>query len=352
MSSSSPFRTEKNATYRWPPEPHSGWYKEYVRVTKHISDGEPKEWMGPYVTAKITEFLTERAGEILTYLVKSHGEGEGEFSLDQTWWNQELDNAYNWDQRQEQKRTEWDQGLSNLKFKPRASYKLKTALALTPPQKFVRYIKSAVKNQHRDEAAARGTEVHRIAEEIALGAIPEYDTALQGFVDNAQKFLEIYQPRFIEIESVVYSDKYGYAGQFDWLAEIPIEVMQKRGVWNPDLNKYEPWVDNRSAKRRKESPDSILVWGDYKTGTIKESIALQLSAYQYADYIGREDATQDPIPMADEYWGVSIRDDALEVIPVEVNEETFKAFLGVRDTSIWITQTRKRVLKRPLQEIA
>src|SRR5262245_57441286 len=69
-------------------------------------------------------------------------------------------------------------------------------------------------------AAARGTEIHAVAEQLALGVVPEYGEEIQAYVKQYQRFLEDFAPEFIMAEAPVYSKTYGYAGTLDAIAKI------------------------------------------------------------------------------------------------------------------------------------
>jgi hypothetical protein len=173
-------------------------------------------------------------------------------------------------------------------------HNLKTDLSL------IEYLKKAP-NRIRDGAALRGSKVHKIAESLVFGVddmeIPE---ELKGHVESCVKFIKDWQIRPLLVENTIGSYRWGYAGTFDLIAELP---------------------------------DGRRVLFDYKTGTsgIWPETALQLAAYRYADAYVAQDGTE--IPMREvgvtEAKAVWIRADGYDVIPLNTDGGVFKVFLHV-----------------------
>lgn len=151
----------------------------------------------------------------------------------------------------------------------------------------------------RDNAAARGTEVHNLAEKLVAGeevAVPEH---LAGHVESVVQFLNDWQIRPVLVERVVGHYKYGYAGTFDIIADLP---------------------------------DGRRVLFDYKTSSgVYPDVALQLAAYQWATHYVAEDGTEIPMTEVgiDEAKVVHVRADGYDVVPFNTGPEVFLAFLNV-----------------------
>lgn len=151
----------------------------------------------------------------------------------------------------------------------------------------------------RDDAAVRGTKVHHFAEQIMRGAdsieVPE---ELAGHVQSAIKFMDQWRVRPLLIERTIGSYRWGYAGTFDLIAELP---------------------------------DGRRVLFDYKTGQsgIWPDTALQLAAYRHADAYVAEDGTEIPLREVGitEAKAVWVRADGYDVIPLNTDESVFKVFL-------------------------
>lgn len=164
---------------------------------------------------------------------------------------------------------------------------------------FVDYLKKAP-TRKRDDAAARGTKVHKIAEQLIFGDGADVPLDLIGHVESCVKFMDDWKVRPLLVENTVGSYAWGYAGTFDLIAEVP---------------------------------DGRRILFDYKTGQsgIWPDTALQLAAYRYADAYVADDGTE--IPMKEvgvtEAKAVWVRADGYDVIPLLTDGSVFKAFLHV-----------------------
>jgi hypothetical protein len=150
----------------------------------------------------------------------------------------------------------------------------------------------------RDDAAVRGTKVHHYAEKIMRAETVEVPDELAGHVESAVRFMDEWKVRPLLIERTIGSYRWGYAGTFDLIAELP---------------------------------DGRRVLFDYKTGQsgIWPDTALQLAAYQHADAYVAEDGTE--LPMTEvgvtEAKAVWVRADGYDVIPLQTDGKVFKVFL-------------------------
>lgn len=154
-------------------------------------------------------------------------------------------------------------------------------------------------NRQRDTAAARGTEVHKIAERVQAGeevAVPEN---LYGHVESVVKFLDDWRIQPLLVEKTVGHYTFLYAGTFDLVAELP------------------------SGQR---------VLFDYKTSSsIKETTALQLAAYRNATHFIADDGVELPVSEIgiDACMAVHIRADGYDVIPLDTSQFVFSTFLSI-----------------------
>lgn len=152
-------------------------------------------------------------------------------------------------------------------------------------------------NRQRDTAAARGTEVHKIAERVIHGeevAVPEH---LAGHVESVVNFLDEWRVQCLLQEVVVGSYQHLYAGTFDLIGELS---------------------------------DGTRVLFDYKTSSsIKETVALQLAAYRWADYYIAGNDLELPVREIgiDDAMAVHIRADGYDVYPLDTSMPVFNTFL-------------------------
>jgi hypothetical protein len=141
----------------------------------------------------------------------------------------------------------------------------------------------------RNAAAARGTQVHGLAERLSRGEQLEYGTdipeELEGHVESCLAFLDQWQPAPVLTEATIGSRWMPYAGTLDLIADIP-------GIGRALL--------------------------DYKTGGVWPDVALQLAAYRFADFYVGADGTEQPMSEVgvECTFVVQIRADGYDVIPI------------------------------------
>ena len=166
-------------------------------------------------------------------------------------------------------------------------------------------------------AAAKGTEVHTYAEQLAAGVAVDVPEHLIGYVESCARFLDEWDPTPILTECSVGNRTHWWAGRLDMVAGF-----DDRGV-------------------------GIIDW---KTGKgIYPEVALQLSAYSHAEfYVLDEDPTTE-FPMPDIDWAaaVHLREDGYDVVPVDASDATYKVFRHVALVAKH-AKTAKSLLGEPL----
>ncbi len=150
--------------------------------------------------------------------------------------------------------------------------------------------------QRRDDAADRGTTFHDLAERIANGDEVDVPEPLVPLVENALAFMEDYDIHPILAESCVGSREHRYAGKFDLIA---------------DSRKGRAIFDWKSGKR------------------IYPAAAFQLAAYANAEFHG-ENGDEQPVPEVEAAFGVHIRADGYDVVPLTFGPHVFNEFITIR----------------------
>lgn len=180
---------------------------------------------------------------------------------------------------------------------------------------------AAVKIAHktkRDTAGARGTDVHTFAERVLKGEEVEVPEALAGYVESAVAFMEDWRIEPLVIERPLASREHRYAGKCDLIARACASHV---GIF------------------------------DFKTAAsgIYGETALQQSAYANSEFYAAEDKTEHPIPELgiEAAYGVHLRPDGYEVIPLEFGDHVFQDFLTVAASA----QVAKRVKTYALDPI-
>lgn len=162
----------------------------------------------------------------------------------------------------------------------------------------VRKLRGAPERQ-RDKAAVRGTKVHHHAQELIEGKpVTVDDLELLPYVESCAQFMDDWKVKPLLVERVVGSYRWGYAGTFDLVGELP---------------------------------SGLRVLFDYKTGKsgIWPETALQLAAYRHASHCVGEPGVE--VPMAEvgveACKAVWIRPGQYQVIGLDTSPAVHKAFL-------------------------
>lgn len=193
--------------------------------------------------------------------------------------------------------------------------------------------------RERDAAADLGTFVHRYVEARTLGKpTPAYPLPVRAFMETFERFVRDHAVTFEAAEMKVYSRRHGYAGTLDAVCSIG----GRRGIL------------------------------DVKTGRsgIFPEVALQLAAYARADFCvadpnhpGARQITPGrgrrwyewhglpedelPLPEIECAWALHLRPEEYALIPVEIGDDVFAAFLAAMAVDDYCQRIGKRVLGAP-----
>lgn len=170
-------------------------------------------------------------------------------------------------------------------------------LALLSPTKRFEELRNS-RFKERDEAARRGTEVHKLAEAAARGEEIHPPEEIAGHVEAAVKFLDDFKVQPILMEAPVAHRTGNYAGTLDLVFRSPLF---------PGRTFIADWKTTRSG-----------IYGE---------TALQLAAYRYADFY-MEDGEEKP--MADlgitDAVAIWIRADGYTVYDMDAGPDSFNLF--------------------------
>lgn len=175
----------------------------------------------------------------------------------------------------------------------------------------IKLLKGAAETQ-RDAAADRGSAIHTLAEAIVKGQPVTVPVELAPYVLAYQSWIESFQPEFLAVEEMVCSLEYGYAGTLDSIAVIAGET------WLLDI---------KTSK-----------------GYYSET-ALQLAAYGHAEFIGRPgDPVRYALPPVEQFGVIHVRPEGAELIPYDVTDVDFAAFLAVKRAHKWRSTRANKVI--------
>lgn len=186
------------------------------------------------------------------------------------------------------------------------------------------------------KAAARGTEVHAVAEQLALGQEPVIPENVAPWVEQYTRFLSEQQPTFLAAEASVFNPTYRYAGTLDFILKLgdqgPFVMDVKTTDKRPDEQNRPPWPET----------------------------ALQLCAYQRAEwmaigpatqrtyngrryYIWDERATYEPMPQTVGALVLVVSPSDYQLVPMRTDDEVWHTFLHVREVARWRLDISRRV---------
>lgn len=158
--------------------------------------------------------------------------------------------------------------------------------------------------QDRDIAANKGTQVHKLAEQLGRGEEVEVPEELVGHVESYLKYREDYEPKDEMIEVTVGSFKHRFMGTLDNWATLDNDHAVKNNI------------DGRCLIDIKTSRSGI--WGE--TG-------LQLCGYGFSEFFLDANGEVHDLPKFDHYLGLWLRADGYDLYEFDVTEKTFRYFL-------------------------
>ena len=163
--------------------------------------------------------------------------------------------------------------------------------------------------ESRDKAAARGTDVHALAELVVHGQEVEVPEHIAGHVDGYARWLDDFGVVPVLTERSVANRTHWYAGRFDLIADLA-------GTrWLLDIK------------------TSSSVYGD---------TALQVDAYRHAEfYVDDDDPdTEHPMPEGIERLGViHVTEDGSYMYPLQSDGSAWRVFQHVA----WIAKRRDEI---------
>lgn len=173
------------------------------------------------------------------------------------------------------------------------------------------------------KAAARGTQVHDIAERLMVGeevAIPE---GMEGYVKAAVSFIDEFDVQQVAGEFTVYSETWKWAGTCDLIADL---LDPEDTEPDPALRRRIRWLLDYKTKERESG-----VFGD---------AALQLAPYRMAERCVIDGVDQPMIPV-DRCGIVQIyADGTYRLVPVEAGADEYRIFQYVQQVALWSGDNR------------
>lgn len=195
------------------------------------------------------------------------------------------------------------------------------------------------------KAAARGTDVHKAAEAMALGnEPPPIDDIIFPYVEQYRRWLDRFQPEFLMAEAPVYNPTFGYAGTSDGICAIDGAQV----VFDLKTTPHAP----DSGRSRPPFPE----------------VALQMCAYARAEYVGLMSEQRYtggkryyvfnpaghhvPLPPVDGALCIVVSPFDCVAVPVRIDEEVWTAFQYVMQCARWQVDISRNVFGPPISATA
>jgi len=186
---------------------------------------------------------------------------------------------------------------------------LETLNALPDAESIVSVVKQAPWSE-RDRAAVRGTDIHKIAEDLVHGRKVEVPEHLQGPVDGYVQWLDKWQPEAILTEFVVANRTWWYAGTGDVIYKLP---------------------------------NGERVLADFKTSRgVYGETACQTASYRHAEFYLAADGTEQPLPEVDSLAVVHIRPDQTDLYRISDPESAWRDAKHI----FWVAKAVDRISKQ------
>ena len=185
--------------------------------------------------------------------------------------------------------------------------------------------------ESRDEAANRGTQVHKMGERLIAGESVVVPDLLRPYVDSYVKFLDEFQLRARHVEALVYSETHRYVGTFDIFGDILL----------PDMPEYDHLPRDEDG-----FVCGCLIDAKTNRSGIFGETALQLAGYRFAEFMQPDPKDPDTaFPMPEVTWtgALWIRPDGYSLIPVVADEQQHRVFLYVQQVGMWDKTSRDLV---------
>lgn len=161
--------------------------------------------------------------------------------------------------------------------------------------------------QQRDQAADRGTEVHKFAERLVKGWDVDVPIHLEGYVASAVQFMKEWRVAPVLVEAMVGSRSHNYCGTVDLICDLP---------------------DGRRA---------LMDYKTAKSGIFPEA-AIQLAAYRNAEFVVGKDDQEFPLHKLgiNCTYAIWLREDGYDVYPLHSGPEVFECFLSAATTGRFV----------------
>ncbi|WP_229401942.1 hypothetical protein [Micromonospora okii] len=184
----------------------------------------------------------------------------------------------------------------------------------------------------RDEAANRGTQVHKLGERLLLGEQVTVPPLLEGYVRSYVQFLDDFDVDPVHVEAVVYSETHRHVGTLDLIADLRF----------PDMPEYDDLERSADGYVR-----SLIDVKTSRTGIFGD-VAVQLAPYRYSEFlIARDPESGDEqvidMPEVAFTGAVHVTPHGYELRPVLAGPDQYRDFLYIKEVARFVDTSRDLV---------
>ncbi len=185
------------------------------------------------------------------------------------------------------------------------------------------------------QAAARGTDLHTAAEQLALGQTPDVEDHIRPYLDQYVAFLERHEPEFLMSEAPVYNVSHHYAGTCDGIMRFGGQTV----IF--DIKTTDKTLD---AKSRPPYPEVALQLAAYANAELVGLLSEKREVNRRRYYVYSPDQQHEPMPPVDGGVCIVVSPYDCRVVPIRIDAEVWRAFLHVRECARWQIDISGRVI--------
>jgi hypothetical protein len=189
-------------------------------------------------------------------------------------------------------------------------------------------------------AAARGTDVHKAAELLALGKAPEVEDHILPFVEQYTRCLDEHSPEFLMSEAVVYAPRFGYAGTCDGVMRLDGQVV----VFDIKTTEHAP----DSGRSRPPYAEVALQLCAYRRAELVGVLSEQRYAAGKRYYVFDPSAQHELMPATQGAVCIVVSPYDYMVVPVRTDEAVWTAWRHVMEAARWQVETSRNVFGPPI----
>jgi hypothetical protein len=196
--------------------------------------------------------------------------------------------------------------------------------------------------QKSGKAMARGTELHKAAEKLALGKDPEVEEHIQPYLEQYLKFLNDHHPEFLMAEAPVYNLTHGYAGTLDAIVRLegePLVADIKTTEWGPDA-----LTPRGDPKMRPPFPEVALQLCGYRRAELVGLLAERREVDRRRYYVFDHSMQHEPMPETSGAVCVVISPVDYTVTLIRTDELVWKSFRHVIACARWTVEVSRQVI--------